>query len=96
VVFVDQATEDIDSLDVPVSGRLGALGGGVRRRDRDWDGEVEAAVGTCRVVVRQVGGEDPLKVALVPDQEPVEALGAYRAYPPLGIRVRSRRPRWES
>jgi hypothetical protein len=32
-------------------------------------------VGARGVVVRQVGGEDTLKVAAVPDQSPVEALG---------------------
>ena len=46
---MDQATEDVSSLDVP--GQGGAGGCALRRRDRDWDGEVDAAAGTCRVVV---------------------------------------------
>jgi hypothetical protein len=42
---------------------------------------------TGRVVVRQLGGEDPVKVAAVPDQSPVEALGPDGAYPPFRVCV---------
>ncbi len=40
------------------------------------------------VVVRQVGGERAVQVPIVPDQQPVQALGPYGAHPPLGERVR--------
>ena len=87
---MNQATEDVDSLDVP--GRVGAGGGGVRRQDRDWDWDVEvdATVGTAGVVVRQVGGQDSLEVAAVAYQDPVEAFGSDGAHPALGVRVGSR------
>jgi hypothetical protein len=80
-VFVDQATEDVDSLDVP--GRAGVGGGGVRRRDPawHWDVEVDAAVGACGVVMRQVCGQDSLKMAAA-DQQPSEAFGSEAPTPP--------------
>jgi len=85
MVLMDQAIEDVGWLDVP--GQVGALGGALRRRDRDWDGEVDAAVRSSRVVVPQIGGEDALQVMTVPDQCPVQTLGADGAHPTLGVGV---------
>ena|GEM_PF-2116237 len=51
---------------------------------------VQAAVGSVRVVVRDVLVEKHTQLALVPDARPVEELVAQGAYPPLGESVRLR------
>jgi hypothetical protein len=46
------------------------------------------------VVVRRVLGEDRSELPLVEDQQPVQALAANRADPPLGVGVRPRSSWW--
>ncbi len=87
-VFVDEAAEDVNPLDG--SSRLGAPGSVWLG---DGDVEVEAAVGAGAVVVPDVVSQDSLKVATVPDQDPVQALGPQGAYPAFGVGVRPGRPR---
>jgi hypothetical protein len=54
--------------------------------------EPEAAVRALLVVVLHVGREQLLEMASPEDHHTVEALGSRCADPPLGIRVRLRRP----
>ena len=81
MVFVDQASEPVAAFD-----RAGCL---------SWCRvgclEPLAPVGPLVVVVPEVLAEDALEVALVSDQEPVEALGADRANEALGVGVRDGR-----
>jgi len=68
-VFVDKSAKDVDSFD---SQNLGA-----RRRRLTVGGrhaEVEGAVWSGGVVVPDVGHQDSLEMAPVPDQHPVQAL----------------------
>src|SRR5262249_30626415 len=69
--------------------------GRYRRRARRRNLEIDAAVRAPGVVVHEIAGEDTLQVRPVPDQRPVQTLSTHGAYPPLGIRVRSGRPRWD-
>ena len=55
--------------------------------------EVDAAVWPAGVVVLDIPGEHTLRVWPDPDQRPVQTLGAHRADPAFGVRVRPRRPR---
>lgn len=87
-VFVNEPAEDVNPLDA--SSRLGAASGVWLG---DGDVEVEAAVRAGAVVVPEVVGQDSLKVATVPDQDPVQALGPQGAYPSFGVGVRPGRPR---
>ena len=45
--------------------------------------------------MRQVRGEDPVQVAVVSDQDPVQAFGPNGAHPAFGVGVRPGRPRWD-
>ena len=53
---------------------------------------MECAVWPVLVVVAAVGAEDVLEVTPAEDEDPVEAVSADRAYPPLGMGVRVRGP----
>ena len=53
-----------------------------------WRCKPERPVGTVAVVVLDVDPEDLLEVAAADDQQPVQALGADRPHPALGVRVR--------
>lgn len=79
---MDELAEDVNPLDA--SSRLGAAGS-------VWlgngDVQVEAAVGAGGVVVPDIVSQDSLKVATVPDQDPIQALGLQGAYPAFGVGV---------
>ncbi len=60
---------------------------GCRFHRPDWHVKVDAAVGSSRVVVPDVVGQDTLEVAAAPDQNPVQAFGSDGSYPALGVRV---------
>ena len=60
----------------------GQPGGRIRRLQH------ERLVGTVAVVMLDVDPKDPLQVATADDQGPVEALGADRPDPALGVGVR--------
>jgi len=81
-VFVDEAAEYVNPFDTPYR-----LCGGWDVGRRDGHVKVDAAVGTNRVVVIDKGGQDASKIAAVPDENPVQALGPSGAYPPLGVGV---------
>jgi len=83
-VVVDEAAEAVESLDWACA----------ELRRRVWGSEAESAVGTLAVVVLEVLADEVGEVALVSDQDPVEALAADRADEPLGIGVRDRRSDW--
>ena len=83
-VVVDEAAEAVESLDWACA----------ELRWRVRGSEPEPAVGTLAVVVLDVLADDVREVALVADQDPVEALAADRADEPLGIGVRDRRSDW--
>jgi hypothetical protein len=55
----------------------------------DWWSLVQGAVRAMLVVVADVDPEDSFEVPSVDDQDPVEALAAYGAYPPFDERVRT-------
>jgi hypothetical protein len=74
---VDESPEDVNAFNAPDPVRAGAL-----YVDRwDWHVKVDAAVRAGGVVVPDVVGQDPFEVAAVPDQDPVQAFGAYRSDP---------------
>lgn len=83
-VVVDEAAEAVESLDWACAGLPW----------RVWWSEAEPAVGTLAVVVVEVLADDVGEVALVSDQDPVEALAADRPDEPLGIGIRDRRSDW--
>src|SRR6266536_3092463 len=89
-VLVDESVEDINALDA--AGSVGANAGEVDRGSGHV--KVDAAVWAGGVVVVDVCGQDPLEVASVEDQDPVQALGPDGAYPALRVGVGFRRPRW--
>src|SRR6266511_1308330 len=90
-VLMDQAAKHVDAFDPAGSRQRGHC-----RRWRGYRGlKFDAAVRPAGVVVLDIPGEDPLKVLLVPDQCPVQTLGPGGAHPPLGVRVRPRRPWWD-
>src|SRR4029453_13188669 len=78
-VLVNESAQNVQAFDVAVGVDLVA-----------WDRhvEVDASVGAGRVVVRQVRGEDPVQVAVVADQDPVQAFGPNGAHPTFGVGVR--------
>jgi len=82
-VLVDQPAENVDAFDAcaRIGGRLG------RSPPGDRNLEVDAAVGSGSVVVPEVGGEDALQVMTVPDQCPVQTLGAHGTHSTFGIGV---------
>ena len=49
--------------------------------------EVDAAVGSGRVAMPEIGGEDALQVMTVPDHCPVQTLGAHGTHSTFGIGV---------
>jgi hypothetical protein len=59
---------------------------------RGRDLKVQAPVWTSRVVVRQIGADHAVQVALVEDQHPVQAFRAHNADSTLRIRIRPRPP----
>jgi hypothetical protein len=80
---VDQSSEDVAASDAA------EVGGGSRHRFGEvWRPLVEGAVGAVSVEVVDVAREDSFEVAAVEDQEPIEALTADGADPPLRVRVR--------
>jgi hypothetical protein len=81
-VFVDEAAEYVNPSNTPYR-----LCGGWDVDRRDGNVKVDAAVGTSRVVVIDIGGQDAFKMAAVPDENPVQALDPGGAYPPLGVGV---------
>jgi hypothetical protein len=88
-ILVDQPVEDASAA-YPYGGQI---------RDRCWghvDGWWEllaALVGSVLVVVPDVLFERDEQMSRVVDQDPIEALPAYRAHPPLGVGVRAGSPR---
>jgi hypothetical protein len=81
VVFVDESAEPVSTLGWAGSRsgwRVGWLQG-------------EAAMGPLLVVVLEVADEDAAEMALVVDEDPVEALAADRADDAFGVGVRDRR-----
>jgi hypothetical protein len=88
-VFVDQATQNVDPLDVLPRDDRAVVHGCCRYRDV----QAEAPVRSSGVVVRQVRGQHPVQVPVVPDQNPVQTFGPYGAYPAFRVGVRSRGPR---
>jgi hypothetical protein len=58
------------------------------------DLQVDAAARPAGVVVLSIAGQYALQVPAVPDQGPVQTLGANGAYPAFGVGVRPRCPRW--
>src|SRR4051812_45260372 len=86
-VLVNQTAQDVDAFN-PINNRQG----GHRRRGSGCRYvEADTAMRAAAVVVLEM--EDSLQVATVPDQRTVQTLSPARAHPPLGIRVRRRRPR---
>ena len=69
MVFVDQATESITTLDL-ASGRLTGNVGRFGREQR------ESAVRALVVVMREIDAQHSLEVASAEDQQPVETLAA--------------------
>src|SRR3954464_8924997 len=57
-------------------------------------GQQERAMRPVGVVVVDIDAQDALKLPAAADQEPVEAIAAYRADPAFGERVCLRRPKW--
>jgi hypothetical protein len=88
-ILMDQAAEDVDAFDAAGNWQRGYR----RGRGGHRNVEIDAAVGTGRVVVLEIPGEDTLEVLPAPDQCPVQTFGADGAHPSLGVRVRLRRPR---
>jgi hypothetical protein len=84
---VDQATEDVDTLNSASHGRCHGPGSG-----GSGNVEINTTVRPAAVVVLEIPAKNPLKVPRIPDQRPVQALGSDGAYPPLGVGVRLRRP----
>ena len=82
MIFVEEAVEAVDSSD-----RTRRVGGWCL-----WGGGVEvgATMEPGGVVVLDVERQDLLGVAPVPDQGPVQALGADGAHPAFGEGVRAR------
>jgi hypothetical protein len=81
MVLVDESAAPVSMLDWAGSGsRWGS--GGWRARPR-W--------GPLSVVVLEAVDEDAAEVALVVDEDPVEAVAADRADDALGVGVRNRR-----
>src|SRR5512132_2224154 len=80
VVFVDQATQSITTLDV-ASGRLPGNVGRFGREQR------ESAVRALVVVMREIDAQHSLEVASAEDQQPVETLAADGANEALRERV---------
>ena len=78
MVFADQATEDVPSLDP--GGDIARLGGPPLRRLLP-----QPLVWTMAVVVSDVLGQDAGKMPLAEYQYVVEALATQRADEPLGI-----------
>jgi hypothetical protein len=83
-VLVEQAAKQVASLHsaAVILAQDGQPGGWV------WRFQPKRPVGTMLVVVLDVGPQDLLKVAAADDQQPVQALGADRPHPALGVRVR--------
>src|SRR5512132_1712782 len=92
-VLMYETAEDVDSFDPSGRARWCAHLGWSGRRSGYV--EVDASVWTGWVVVRQVRGEDPVQVAVVADQDPVQAFGANGAHPAFGVGVRPGRPWWD-
>jgi hypothetical protein len=82
-ILVDHAAEDVDAVDSP----SGSPRGGVNRC-RYGRLEVHSPVGPAGVEVLNVGMQDSLQMGAVPDEHPVQALGADRAHEPFGHRGR--------
>jgi hypothetical protein len=80
---MNQAAKDVDALDLANTRQHGHR----RRRRGHRNIEVNAAVRPAGVVVLDIPGEDTLQVWPVPDQCPVQTLGADGAYPAFGVRV---------
>jgi len=87
-VLVQESTEQIASVD---SGRLIGADDSHSRTGR-WSFKRQRPVRAMGVVVRDVDPKGLLEVASADDQQPVQALGADRADPALGVRVRLGRP----
>lgn len=81
--LAEEPAEHIDLFDVPHLIGTGARDVG----RRDGNVKVDAAVGPSHVVVPGAVGQDALKVAAVPDQDPVQALGPHGAHPALRVGV---------
>jgi hypothetical protein len=83
-VLVEQTAEQVTSTHpaLPILADDGQPGGWV------WRCQPERPVGTVAVVMLDVDPEDLLQVAAADDQQPVQALGADRPHPALGVRVR--------
>src|SRR6266516_2445587 len=80
VVFVDQATESITTLD-RATGRLSGRVGPFGREQR------ESAVRALVVVMREIDAQHSLEVAAAEDQQPVKTLAAEGANEALRVRV---------
>ena len=91
-VFVDEAAEYVDPIDMPDVPDTG----GYRACRLDGHIEVDAAVRTGGVVVRNVLVQYVFEVAAVADQDLVEAFGPDGAYPPLGVGIPRSAPVAES
>jgi hypothetical protein len=83
-VLVQQTAEQV----APTHSALLILGDNGRPGGLIWWLEPERPVRAVVVVMADVDLQDPLEVATADDQEPVQALGADRADPSLGGRVR--------
>jgi hypothetical protein len=85
LVFMDESAESVATVDGRSSCvRLGWVAA-VRRK------KVERAVWPVLVVVATVDAEHLLEVPAPEDKDPVEAVGAERAYPTFGVGIRVRR-----
>jgi hypothetical protein len=84
---MQQTTEQV----APTHSGLLILGDNGQPGGLIWLLEPERPVRAVLVVVPDVDLQDLLEVAATDDQQPVQALGADRSDPPLGVRVGSSR-----
>jgi hypothetical protein len=69
---MDEAAQNVDAFDT--ARRTAAQWGCVSHRDRDL--KIDGPMGPASVVVLDIGGQDPLEMTAVPDQYPIQTLGA--------------------
>jgi hypothetical protein len=84
-VLAQNSAESVDSLDIH------RVIEWLARDIGDRDLEIDPAVRPCGVVVLDEFDEDAFEMALVPDEQPVEALASCGANESLGDRVGTRR-----
>jgi hypothetical protein len=90
VVLVQDPTEQV----ISVHRTRPTVSDDPERGGRGWRLQPERPVRTMDVVVGAIDPEDLFQMTSPDDQEPVETLGADRAYPPLRMGVRVRRLDW--